>query len=227
MRQIASAITTVQKTVASGTGTRLGELGSETPEGLRLAEWLAARQPKDVDQAAVSQASRRGVSLEVLCDYRFPKDERGNSLPFVTIVKGCSVGGDDAARSLVAEDLRKLSVAAPSREIEAWLAELSVITARREADEFTETLRLEAYASRLRRYPADVAREAVLGRSWKFWPSWAELQQVCDQLHAPRKAMIAAIDAPRQQRNEDDRQRVSSERANEIIREVFGERETQ
>lgn len=175
-----------------------------------------------MDRAAVSQASRRNVGLEVLCDYRFQKDERGNNLPFVTIVKGCTVRGSEADRIAVAEDLRKLCVPAPARAIEAWLAELSVITARRDADGFTEALRLEAYASRLRRYPADVAREAVLGRSWKFWPTWVELQKVCDQLHAPRKAMIAALEAKPTDEATEERTRVSAERAAEIIREIYG-----
>ena len=220
MKQIASAITTSPVTRDSATGTRPGEHGSETPENLRLCEWLAQRKPGDVDKAAVSQASRRGVTLDVEYNIRFPKDDRGNSLPIVMTVKSCKAAGEDVARELVAADLQKLQMPAPVRAVEGWLAELSVITAKRAEDEFSETLRLEAYASRLRRYPADVAREAILGRTWKFWPTWAEMEQVCETLAAPRRAMLAAltISAP----ETEERARVTPDAAARIMAEVWG-----
>jgi hypothetical protein len=82
---------------------------------------------------------------------------------------------------------------AETRDIEGWLAELSVIVARRPGDDFSEELRLTAYASRLRDYPADVVREALLSRTWKFWPTWEELKIACEALVAPRRLMIAAL----------------------------------
>ena len=223
MKQLSSAITTLPTAQYSRTGTQLGEHGLETPESLRLAEWLAQRKPEDVDKAAVSRASQRGVTLAVDYSFRFPKDERGNSLPVVTTVRGCSVAGAEEARALVLADLQKLQQPAPSRAVEGWLAELSVITAKRADDEFSETLRLEAYASRLRRYPADVAREAILGRTWKFWPSWAELEQVCENLSAPRKAMIRALGAETRETYGEERERVTAEAAARIMREVWGD----
>lgn len=223
MKPIASAITTFPKAQGSKAGTQLGEHGLETPESLRLAEWLSQRKPADVDRAAVSRASQRGVSLEVDYSFRFPKDERGNSLPTVMTVRGCSVIGAEDARELALSDLTKLQQPAPQRAIEAWLAELSVITAKRTDDEFSETLRLEAYASRLRRYPADVCREALLGRTWKFWPSWAELEQVCENLSAPRKAMIRALGSEPREAYSEERERVTAEAAARIMREVWGD----
>ena len=226
MKPIGSAITTFPKAVDSATGTQLGAHGSGTPENSRLVEWLAKRSPADVDKAAVSQASRHNVGLRLECDYRFPKDEKGNSLGMVTLVKGCAVTGSEDDRRAALADIEKLQAAAPVPVVEGWLAELSVITAKRADDVFSETLRLEAYTSRLRRYPADVAREALLARTWKFWPSWAELEAICDRMAAPRKAMVKALAADPPNTTE-DRERVSADRARQIMDEVFGGGECQ
>lgn len=222
MKQLHTVITTSQKEPSTQTGMRRGELGLETPENSRLVAWLAGQAPADVDKAAVLRASQLGVDLRVKVDYRFPKDERGNSLPVVMVVKGCDVIGTPEARSQAIDALGKLETPAPSRELEGWLAELAVITAKRAGDEFEETLRLEAYASRLRKYPADVARAALLDRSWRFWPSWAELEAVCFQLAAPRRAMLKAMQDSASETYREERERVSAERAAEIMREVFG-----
>lgn len=208
----------------SGAGNNAGQGGAvvSPQDTARVRAYLGSHKPQDVDKAAVLRASQLGVGLAVKFDYRFPKDERGNSLPLVTLVKGVTVSGSAQARADTVAAIRRLEINAEPREVEGWLAELSVITARRADDEFSETLRLEAYASRLRRYPADVAREAVLGRSWKFWPAWSELETVCDQLAAPRRAMIRALEAEAVAGSGPERERVSAERAREIMREVWG-----
>ncbi len=224
MKPINSVITTLHAEQRSKTGTPHGERGLATPASSQeVAAWLATRSPADVDQAAVLRASRLGVELAVKCDYRFPKDERGNSLPVVRIVKGCDVIGTPEARAEAIAALEKLETPADARGVEAWLAELSVIVAKRQDDEFTESLRLEAYASRLRQYSADVARAAVLDHPWKFWPSWAELEALCNQLVAPRKAMLAAMRANERQAYEEDRRRVTRDEAERIMREVWGD----
>lgn len=74
-----------------------------------------------------------------------------------------------------------------------WIAELSVITARRPDDDLTEDLRASAYSRRLAEYPADVARHAVLVHRWKFFPTWAELADVCDELVADRNRLQFAL----------------------------------
>lgn len=224
MKPINSVITTLHEEQHSKTGTPRGGLGLATPASSpEVAAWLATKSPADVDQAAVLRASRLGVELSVKCDYRFPKDERGNSLPVVRIVKGCDVMGTPEARQAAIEALEKLEAPADARGVEAWLAELSVIVAKRQEDEFTESLRLEAYASRLRQYPADVARAAVLDHPWKFWPAWAELEAVCNQLVAPRRAMLSAMKASERHAYEENRKRVTRDEAERIMREVWGD----
>lgn len=74
-----------------------------------------------------------------------------------------------------------------------WLAELSVITARRMDDEMTEDLRAAAYSRRLSEFPADIARHALLVHRWKFFPTWAELAEVCEAMMDARKRIEVAL----------------------------------
>lgn len=191
MKQIGSVTTTSPGAAGSAIGTPLGELGSGTPENLRMAAWLAGQQPADVDRAAHSRASQHGVELVVRSEGRYPENA-----PAYQVAVSCNAYGDDASRASALADVHRLTTPAPSRDVEGWLAELSVMVARRASEPMDEALRLEVYASRLRAYPADVARSAVLGKRWQFWPTWAELAGECDRLSAPRRHMVAALSAP-------------------------------
>lgn len=177
-------------------GNNAGQVGAAASQAdiAKVRSLLAGQDPKDVDEAAVSRASQLGVELKVLYDYRFPRDERGNSLPLITLIKGVQVKGTEAARVEAASAIQLLMLNADSRDIEGWLAELSVIVIKRREDEFDEELRLEAYASRLRRYPTDVVCSAILAHTWRYWPSWAELEAICEQLAGPRRAMLRSLD---------------------------------
>lgn len=140
---------------------------------------------------AHSQASRHGVELQVRFESRFP--EGGG---FYQVAVDCRGTGSEEGRLATLADVHRLMTPAPSREIEGWLAELSVIVARRPSEPMDEALRLEAYASRLRAYPADVAKQAILGKRWQFWPTWAELSRECDRLSGPRRHMLAELRGP-------------------------------
>ena len=92
---------------------------------------------------------------------------------------------------------------APSESMsEAWLVELSMIAPRRNDGEGNAELLLSAYSSRLGNYPADVAREALLGRTWRFFPSWFELHEVCEELASQRRAVHAAVERAIAEREE-------------------------
>lgn len=163
----------------------------------KVRAFLATRKPEEVDEAAVLRASQLGVELRVIYDYRFPRDKRGNPLPFKTLIKGVRVVGDASACKEAAKAIRILLTSADIQQIEGWLAELSVIVCKRQDDDFTETLRLEVFTKLLCRYPADVASAAILGHTWQFWPSWYELEAICEQLSAPRRAMLQRLDPER------------------------------
>jgi hypothetical protein len=141
-----------------------------------------------MDKAAVSRASSRGVGLRVRYEGRYPLGGQ----PYL-VATHCEVSpsGDHAA---ALADLRNFMTPAPIRQIEAWLAEMSVIVAKRQGDEMEEGLRITAYSSRLSRYPADVAKTVTIGSSYKFWPTWDELEKRCDALTSPRRQMIAALE---------------------------------
>lgn len=147
-----------------------------------------------MDKAAASRASQHGVDLRVKYEGRYPAGQNGEALPSYMVAVACEAHGGTSAAAIA--DLEKFLTPAPNRQIEAWLAELSVICAKRRDGEFDETLRLEAYASRLSRYPADVVRHVLLERSWQFWPTWAELEKICDAKSAPRRHMLHAMKNP-------------------------------
>lgn len=145
-----------------------------------------------MDKAAVSRASQHGVGLQVKYEGRYPTGPNGERLGFYMVAVGCEVSSDgDHAAALA--DLQNFMTPAPIREIEAWLAVLSVTVAKRKEDDFTEELRLTTYASRLARYPADVVR-TVTSETYSFWPTWEELEKRCEAMTGPRRQMIAALD---------------------------------
>lgn len=78
---------------------------------------------------------------------------------------------------------------AEDRIIGQWLAELSVISAKREDGDMSETLRLHAYTRRLNSYPADIVWHVLLDRPWKFFPTWAELLELLEPAMEYRRAL--------------------------------------
>ena len=189
-----------------------------------IAARLASRRPADVDQMLVSQASSRGVELREGSKLRPIYDDSGTFLGNDVVPGGWSINGPAEGKAWTADLIAKAMTPAPVDAIEEWLAELSVITARRAEDEFTGSLRIDAYSRRLADYPADVAKAALFETRWKFWPTWAELSEVCDKAVAKRRAMANALDAKEQARAESlredaERERISGSRAKEIMEE--------
>lgn len=218
-----SPIGQIAETRAQGSlsevGGRRGTTVCETSRGSssEIGEWLKRHSPRDTDKQAVWRAQSHGVALEVKTEGRYPTGPNGESLPSYTVAVGCRVHGTDAQRAAAKADIEKLLEPAPKRQIEDWLAELSVLTAGRGQQGFEAELALTAYASRLASYPADVARCALLDHRWKFFPAWAELQAVCDAMAGPRRHMIAELGKPepepepaRRPPTEAERERIAS-----------------
>lgn len=161
-----------------------------------VAAWLGQQSPRDMDAAAVSRAKSHGVDLEVKTDLRFPVGENGERKGFYEVATGCVVSGTEEQRERALADLRNFETPASVRSIEDWLAELSVLTAGRSREGMDAALTVTAYASRLSKYPADVARAALLDKTWKWWPTWDELHKACEALASPRRHMIHALSQP-------------------------------
>lgn len=179
-------------------GSKRGKTGVEIkrPGSYEIAEWLQRHSPVDVDKAAVSRAQSHGVNLEIRYEGRYPVGPNGEYLPSYQVAVGCSIHGSQEARNATIADLEKFQTPASVHQIEEWLAELSVLTAGRGTDGIEAELQLTAYSSRLAEFPADVARYALLKHSWKWFPSWGELEKVCVTRAAPRRHMIAALSMP-------------------------------
>ena len=224
MKPIGSATTTILSKAATGTGTQHGEHGAVTSyDTEKAAAWLAGQNPDTVDSAAVLRASSRGAELKVVKAGHATYDKNGNQTGFVTFARGCEVEGPQEAREMALDDLVKFCTPAPFMQIEEWLAELSVITARRGDDDVGDELRLTAYVARLGRYPADIARKAVLEHRWTFWPAWSEVEAVCERLYSPRKHMIAALKSGPAQREPEWRKATPEEkqRAQDLVDAMF------
>jgi len=147
----------------------------------------------------VSRAQLHGVTLKVKVEGRYPRGENGERLPYYLVATGCDIAGNDEQRKNALADLRNFLTPAPIREIEKWIAELSVITAGRGREGFDADLMINAYSSRLSKYPADVAKHALLGETWKWFPTWDELKKICDAKTGPRLHMVKALEAPEQE----------------------------
>lgn len=188
-----------------------------------VAAWLGKQRPQDMDAAAVSRASSHGVELKVRYELRFPSGPNGERMPSYSVAVGCEAAGDVASMEAAIADLRNFLTPAPARQIEAWLAELSVIVAKRGDDEFSEELRVAAYASRLGRYPADVVRDVLVRQTYKFWPTWEELEKRCEAMTGPRRHMIFAMERGPARQEPERRPATEAERARiqALVDEMF------
>lgn len=144
---------------------------------------------------AVSRLHTHGVMAEVKYEYRFPSGPNGEYLPSYAVAVGCDLnaGGDRAA---ALADMQNFLTPAPVRHIEGWLVELSAITAGRGRDGFDAEVMLSAYSARLSQYPADVVRHVLLKQAWKWFPTWADLEKMCNAMTGPRKHIIRALEQP-------------------------------
>lgn len=85
---------------------------------------------------------------------------------------------------------------APEDLVSLWLAELDAVTAKPRGSQESAAVRLNAYVSRLQQYPADVVKHVLHGVVWKFFPTWAELHEICEEMTAPRRAILSAVSKP-------------------------------
>lgn len=175
---------------------QVGAHGLATSEDLQIAKWLSSHSTADMDKAAVLRASSHGVSLNVKTEGRYPSGPNGERLPCYFVAVCCEIMGNDAQRKAALADLEKFQTPPSVCDIEKWVAELSVLTAGKGVIGFDADLLISAYSSRLREYPADVVRQSLLGKTWKWFPTWDELKKVCDSLASPRRHMIAALMRP-------------------------------
>ena len=196
MKPINSVTTTLLEAQLSKTGMPDGERGLVTQSNSEIAARLAQHLPTEMDKKAEWLAQSCGVKLRVNIKTMFPSDDKGNRLPCYNLATGCDVNGTDEQRQAAIAKLEVFQTAPPKETVEEWLAELSVLTAGRGADGLAADLMLSVYSSRLAVFPADVVRYALLVKTWKWFPTWDELEKICTAKAGPRQHMIAALSKP-------------------------------
>ncbi|KIC46756.1 hypothetical protein RA28_03090 [Ruegeria sp. ANG-S4] len=193
MKPIVSVITTSQREPSSKTGMLAGEHGLAIQENLEVSAWLSRQTPHDVDTAAVSRALSRGVELNVVYEGRYPRGQNGESLGSFSVATSCTAVGTNEQRAKARQDLLKFLTPACRGQIEEWIAELSVITAGAGRNGFEAELMVSAYTRRLLEFPADIVRYALVTKTWKWFPAWDELEQVCKIKISPRLLMLQEL----------------------------------
>ena len=165
-----------------------------------------------------------GVECEIRTKTKFPTGPNGQDLPSVVEITGCQIWGDGDIEQSIAMVEATLAPCQP-RAIEDMLAELSVLTVPRQTSGFNAGMMVSVYTERLRAYPVDVVRSALLGRTWQWFPTWHELLPVCEELIAPRRAILAGLrkgppkpEPPRRQATEAEKRR-----AQELVDKAYPE----
>lgn len=146
---------------------------------------LAQENPVAVSGDLLSRASSFKITLKIRDNF---SPTQGLSIQSITVT-----GSPDQAREYAAV-VRRAMYPAPDSMIRGWIAELDAITASPAEDEDTIRLKIASYLARLREFPADIVRTAMLEQRWKFFPTWADLGEVCDRLVAPRRCLLRALD---------------------------------
>lgn len=166
-----------------------------TGTNLEIATRLAALTPTEIDSRAVSSVQQCVSSLTKTTETKGGAILKDGTTTPVTYHQRLSIRVSTSSELASARAKLAACMTPPDkRQVVGWLAELSVITARRQDDEQTEHLRTAAYAQRLEAYPADIARHALLGHRWKFFPTWADLEEVCEAAVSKRRQLSSALD---------------------------------
>lgn len=193
MKPISSAITSAAKQgrqAGSSTGGQHGATGSELISNVDPAREMhpavMCRTPSANTEALQSRMSQFGVTCAVRMETVFPTTEDGDTTfrqrpTSLTLTIDSSA---DVSQALKAAQESLLP--ASSEQIEGWLAELSVKTARRKESGAGAELALSVYTSSLRGYPADAVRHVLTAYRGQWFPTWGELADKLDELTEPR-----------------------------------------
>ena len=161
---------------------------AETNQPPMRAETVA-RDPAENTAAALSSLQRLGCNVALRTRTEFP--ENGS---WREVITGAAVEISDTAdlaacRRIVAAMMAPASIADTGK----WLAELSLVSARKATGDDESAALIAAYHDRLKAYPGDVVRETLKSWRGKWFPTWGELADILDGRIAGRRAIVAAI----------------------------------
>ena len=165
---------------------------------------VMARQPSANTEAVLSKMSSLGVHCSVEMETVFPtkedEDPTFRQRPTSLKVNIDSSADVPAALKAIHESLMPAS----EEQLEVWLAELAVKTARRKSSDVGAEMAVSVYVAGLSKYPADTVRHVLTNYRGKWWPTWGELADRLDELAEPRVMMrdhllrLSSPDAPKQ-----------------------------
>lgn len=190
------------RALQSSAGTEPGRtvaLRSPTESAETARDWLLRQVNPEAADAALCRSliSTLGVTATPRIEHRFPPNA-----PAYRITTGCDFAVEDPVNIPAAiAKVEQAMTPATTDQCEGWLVMLQAATARRTDSEATTGVQYALYAAELRRWPADVAKAACetlargrvghVGTNW--FPTLAELAQLCDQLASPRRVMLARL----------------------------------
>jgi hypothetical protein len=173
----------------------MNELVKAPAMALPMASEAVARDPESNTSAMVSSLRRHGVTATVKHKITFPTDPKtGETNGWREVISGCEIALTSSADHKAALAIIDQTMApADEGDMEIWLAELTLVTARRNTSEAESELFLTAYTSRLAAYPGDIVRQTLKDWDGKWFPTWGELKDILEARVAPRRAIRTAL----------------------------------
>jgi hypothetical protein len=181
-------------TQPSGLALTTSQQGGELSTA-RMHPVALARDP-DTNTAAM-QSSMRSLGVEAVIKRKntFPVDPTtGEMKGWRSVINGAEITLAVSANLSKARDVVRAAMApASNADMELWIAELSLITAKRNTSDAAAELLLTAYTTRLANYPGDIVRETLQTWAGKWFPTWGELKEILDARVAERGTIQTAL----------------------------------
>lgn len=181
-----------------GTSPSAGGLTTRSPDTADLArDWLLRQaNPGEADAALRrSLISLCGAMASMWTEGRYPSNGAA-----YTVAVGCDWDIVDPTRITEIRQRIQGAMTPPTpAQAEAWLVMLQAACAHRSDSDAALAVAYELYSGALQRFPADVAKAAceklARGKSGQtnWFPTYAELMDMCERLAAPRQIMLASL----------------------------------
>lgn len=137
--------------------------------------------------------------------------------------------GVDIGRALkeVGQVVKASLVPASRGQIARWMTVLRSITAHRDMADLDENVMIHTWLNRLSAFPPDVVAHVLLKLRWQWWPTLAEVEEVCERHTRPRQLLERQLFRACAVRWEVPPRKIATPEARRwIMAEVFGAEKT-
>lgn len=194
-----------------------------------VVDWVLRHTPTEVDKALerwLTSSLRVGVRNK--SEMRFPEGAPAYSIPLPPVL---TIEDRDKLPAAIAK-VQSTMFAPAKHDCEQWIARLEVACAGGQKSLESQNLRLDTYSGAMVKFPADVAKAACEELALKprgsaaWFPTLPELMGVCERLAAPRKMLLAALQAEAaKSANQVERERLEAEAKDWLYAVAEGEAE--